>query len=708
MSKDVNKVGRYKLLQRLGHGGMGITYLAKVEGAQGWNRNYALKQMLPEMARFLDYFSSEAFIGGKLNHANIVAVVDYFVDEDGRHNIVMEYIEGANVAEIIHAKDRLSPAVAVYIARAALRGLAHVHNAYLGPNIVGPLVHRDLSPDNIFVSNGADVKVGDFGIAKANGLFRQETSTDGFRGKLAYASPEQLLNLLLDGRADVYQIGLCLYEMLSGRRTFSGGSSIYDNTRTVAQIMEGNFTPLVELVPTLKPELAAAVATLMQRDRDQRLHAEDARALLKKACPECDDAEAELSAIVRQMSKRTRRATSAWNVPAELATPPAPPQGGVILTALPDMETAKISPADQLATIVKQDQTVGAKASAIAPVVAPLPPSPPNRDRSPGDGVPVGEIHDKYSPIDYPEEPSQPTTELIDPPSRLLRFARRPATLLVFSLALLAVVGAIVVYKAVYASSRRAAKIAPAPIAEQRAMPNAQPVAPVAPPPAPKAEPPSMPPAPVPQSQEPGKEGKRERGAEHEHGSKHCPVDVPEGAGLIIVDKERDPISVIVDDVPVGMAPIPGYPVDPGKHLVTLERRRDAGDVNTSKTTVRVSAGRCYLVNKHPSIASIAPALPATTLPPPTAQKTYQQLFDEAQAAYVRNACSHAQELARQAAKQAPDRKHRVDAYRILASASCCLRDSAGVAESWSYLDDSGRGFAKYVCGRYGTETPKP
>lgn len=99
MSKDVNKVGRYKLLQRLGHGGMGITYLAKVEGAQGWNRNYALKQMLPEMARFLDYFSSEAFIGGKLNHANIVAVVDYFVDEDGRHNIVMEYIEGANVAE---------------------------------------------------------------------------------------------------------------------------------------------------------------------------------------------------------------------------------------------------------------------------------------------------------------------------------------------------------------------------------------------------------------------------------------------------------------------------------------------------------------------------------------------------------------------------------------------------------------------------------
>jgi hypothetical protein len=494
---------------------------------------------------------------------------------------------------------------------------------------------------------------------------------------------------------------------IPGSPAFPNASSAYHQAYQIAQIVDGNARPLRELVPTLKPELLAAVATLMHKDRDQRPYAEDARALLKKACPECDDAEAELSRLVRQMTKARRRATSTWNIPGEQAIPEAPPQAGVIMTALPEMETVKNSPAEQLAAVAKHEQTVSGK-KAIAPA----------------DGVPIAEILREMSPrevnapiVEMPlnrySPPSESRrTEVLDPPSQRSKLPSGPA-LAVFALVVLLVTGiTVAVYKVVHA--RGLVPPAPTPIVTEppivqpKAQPkqtpeSAQPKTAAIVPPAPPAPPPPV-------TQESRREAKQERGRPEHTRSKSCTVPPPEGAGLIVAEKEDQPVRVWVDDVAIGTAPIQGYPVDPGTHHITLERG-DAHASTRTTTTVKVAVGRCYTVNKHSTNAThTAPSLPmpsdsaASVVPVP--QKSFKQLYDEAQDQYVKNACKSAQATARQAASIAPDRKRKGDAYRIMAGASCCAHDPAGVAEAWRYLDDYGHTFTRYVCGRYATALP--
>ncbi len=317
---------------------MGEVWLATDEGPHGFRKNVVLKTMLPEAARFLDYFTSEARLGARLHHQNIVNVLDFFVD-DGRHYLVLEYVEGSDLLDLMeHA--RLTPEMAVYVIAQALRGLEYAHNATIDGR-PAQIVHRDISPDNILLSCDAEVKISDFGIAKAEVAWRERTTGNPFKGKWGYVSPEMLLGQDVDRRADVYQMGVVLYELLTGGRAFPGGSSTY---HLAAVIVEGKIAPLRQLAPQLPNSLVSVVERMMQPERDQRMPtAEAARTALMKAMPECVHAERALGELVRRATAPKRRLTSPFLRPGEGGVASAPSAAAVVLAAAPEQETMRVA-----------------------------------------------------------------------------------------------------------------------------------------------------------------------------------------------------------------------------------------------------------------------------------------------------------------------------------------------------------------------------
>jgi serine/threonine-protein kinase len=294
------RVRDYTLEERLGAGGMGEVWLATDEGPHGFRKRVVLKTMLPEAARYLDHFTGEARLGARLHHQNLVNVLDFFVD-GGRHYLVLEHVDGTTLEEL----SGLSAEESVYVACAALRGLDYAHNAVIDGRAAN-IVHRDLSPDNLLVSRDAEVKVSDFGIARAEVAWREQTTGNPFKGKWGYVSPEMLLGLDVDRRADVYQMGVVLYEMLAGARAFPGGSSTYE---MASVIVDGKLRPLAELAPALPKPLIAIVERMLHPDRDQRLAtADEARTALMKALPEHVHAERALAERVRGARRRPHEA----------------------------------------------------------------------------------------------------------------------------------------------------------------------------------------------------------------------------------------------------------------------------------------------------------------------------------------------------------------------------------------------------------------
>lgn len=289
---------------------MGEVWLARDEGPEGFQKTVVVKRLLPEAGRYLEYFKAEARLVAQLPHQNIVQVINFFVDEDHQHNIVMEYVEGCDLEELIFTpRGRLTPEMSVYIAAECLRGLDFAHSARIDRTRTD-LVHRDISPHNILVSYGGEVKVTDFGIAKAELEYRQKTEGNKFRGKLSYASPEALdaeaHHAPLDRRADVYAMGVVLREMLTKERTFSGSM-----WQTLVAVKEGKVRPLRELRPDLPQQLVEIVDKMMHVDREQRFGtAGAARAALVRALPDWAVADGPLRDFVRTAARRQLRLTS--------------------------------------------------------------------------------------------------------------------------------------------------------------------------------------------------------------------------------------------------------------------------------------------------------------------------------------------------------------------------------------------------------------
>lgn len=214
------KLGRYRLICELGSGGMARVYLAITTGLAGFTKLAVLKVMRAELAHNPDavqLFLGEARLAARFNHPNVVQTTE-LGEDDGRYFISMEYLEGLPLGSLL-GKTQASPlplAARLEIACQLLDGLAYLHDlSDLGGSPLN-LVHRDISPSNVFVTFEGTVKVLDFGVAKAEGV--TEASTAGsFKGKLGYAAPEQLRGQS-DARADIFTAGLLLWEMLSYRR----------------------------------------------------------------------------------------------------------------------------------------------------------------------------------------------------------------------------------------------------------------------------------------------------------------------------------------------------------------------------------------------------------------------------------------------------------------------------------------------------------
>ena len=266
------KIGKYELIRQLATGGMAEVFLAKTGGALGFEKMVVVKRIRPHLLsdpQFLQMFLNEAKIAAQLNHPNIAQVFD-FGEAEGAYYLAMEYIDGPNLRALstqAHKAGQPIPfPLCAKIISYACEGLAYAHE-YANPETKQPLdiVHRDVSPDNIVLAKNGAVKVVDFGIAKAAEQLYQTQS--GLRkGKLAYMSPEYLKGTQPDRRADVFALGVVLYELISNKKPYDAESEI---TLMHAMIYEP-MVPVRTRRPDVPEDLEWIVERALTRDREER------------------------------------------------------------------------------------------------------------------------------------------------------------------------------------------------------------------------------------------------------------------------------------------------------------------------------------------------------------------------------------------------------------------------------------------------------
>jgi len=262
--------GRYELLMPFARGGMATVWAGRMQGKHGFERLVAIKTMHPNLAvelAFRNMFLDEARIASRVRHPNVAAIED--LGEDGETlYIVMEWVQGDSLGRLHHAMVQLGhePVVDVFL-RVLADAAAGLHAAHeLRGDDGAPLgvVHRDVSPQNIMVTDSGVAKVIDFGIAKAVGRLAENTRTGLIKAKIEYASPEQARVEPCDRRADVWALGMTLYELLAGDLPYRGRN----DAETLTKLTSGKPPP--QLPSTVPPAVSAIVMRALQHDRERR------------------------------------------------------------------------------------------------------------------------------------------------------------------------------------------------------------------------------------------------------------------------------------------------------------------------------------------------------------------------------------------------------------------------------------------------------
>ncbi len=216
-------LGKYKLISKIGSGGMSEVYRAKLYGPGGYEKDVAIKLLLPHLAgeqEFLKMLMDEARIASLLDHPNIVHIFE-LGEFERVHYISMEYVEGYDLRNILRLIGKLPEDIVVFILIETLKALDYAHSMKDKDGNPLNIVHRDISPQNILVRKDGIVKLTDFGIARARG--RLATTRTGFiKGKLSYMSPEQIEGRTIDGRSDLFSLALVVIELLTGEKVFDG------------------------------------------------------------------------------------------------------------------------------------------------------------------------------------------------------------------------------------------------------------------------------------------------------------------------------------------------------------------------------------------------------------------------------------------------------------------------------------------------------
>lgn len=278
--------GRYRLLERLGQGGMAEVFKAKSYGVEGFEKVVVIKRILPELAesdQFVEMFIHEAKLAVRLSHANVVQVFDLGIAPGSvtggmpsadAYYMAMEYVSGLDLATLLarcrRQQVQIPVEMAVYVAAEVAKGLDHAHRRRDEQNQPLDIVHLDVSPQNVLLSLEGEVKVTDFGIAKAASVLEpmgfEDTRARQLKGKFGYMSPEHAEGEAVDARSDLFSLGTVLYEMLAGVNPFSAPTS-FETLRRVSTV---EYPPVELLRPEVPPELVALLRTAMAPKRADR------------------------------------------------------------------------------------------------------------------------------------------------------------------------------------------------------------------------------------------------------------------------------------------------------------------------------------------------------------------------------------------------------------------------------------------------------
>lgn len=266
MTRAGGNIGPYRLVRRLGVGGMAEAFEAERPLSERCVLPVCIKRVLPAFAddpEYVSMFRREAVLAAQLHHPNVVTLLDVGTDHDQPY-LVLELVDGIDLRALLQTApgQRLSEEVVLYLAAELAHALDYAHTPDGGR---AGLVHRDLSPSNVLLGRGGEVKLADFGLAKPL-VGALATQSGAVRGKLAYLAPEQMRGLPVDGRADLFSLGVVLYQCLAGVRPFDGAHDV----ETMTRILGDRRRPLRELAPDVSPALAAIVDRLLAAAPEER------------------------------------------------------------------------------------------------------------------------------------------------------------------------------------------------------------------------------------------------------------------------------------------------------------------------------------------------------------------------------------------------------------------------------------------------------
>ncbi|MCP4627716.1 MAG: protein kinase [bacterium] len=262
--------GKYRLLDKIAVGGMAELYRAKLTGVQGFEKLIAIKKILPNLSEddnLITSFIDEAKLAALLHHENIVQIYD-FGNMDNEYFIAMEFLFGKDLRTIRKAANNreqpLGMGYILYIISRICAGLDYSHNLKDLQGKPLNIIHRDINPQNILVTYEGQVKIIDYGIAKAASQ-NNKTRENLIKGKLAYMSPEQANGQTIDHRSDIFSTGIILYELLADRRMFEG-----ETMHVLSLVREAHYDPPEEVIPDLPAELNQILHRALAKDPDDR------------------------------------------------------------------------------------------------------------------------------------------------------------------------------------------------------------------------------------------------------------------------------------------------------------------------------------------------------------------------------------------------------------------------------------------------------
>ena len=250
---DVEKVGSFKIIEKIGEGGMAIIYKAVQPSL---NRTVVIKKLKDPNNEIIERFKKEALVSASLSQENVLSIYD-FVYHGRSYYLIMEYVDGYDLHDILDYMSPLSPIISSLIIREIAKGLEYTHNKNV--------IHRDIKPSNILISKAGEIKLIDFGVAKDEAPSKL-TITGMIIGTPSYMSPEQANGEKINNQSDIYSLGVLFYEILTGFKPYSGDT----NTEMFAKISKGKFASPMKYRSDIPLKLVKIIKKCLHKDRDKR------------------------------------------------------------------------------------------------------------------------------------------------------------------------------------------------------------------------------------------------------------------------------------------------------------------------------------------------------------------------------------------------------------------------------------------------------